>query len=211
MVTLRSPWRETRKRVTGLLSERRLVVIKAGGDSQVFEGAGDWSASHGEELVPQPVVPGWRGRRGGGGDVRRLSRRTVSLRSPVEVPLRPGTPGPPIEAPSTARPPHAGTDLLLTLTALLQQTPPLLRTPENVLLVISPGDTSSPSAPEHEYLLVVVGAAPHIPEPLVVVVSGVELLTVVWVLEVSPQVREDLPLSSSHRQARLEHVRTLRR
>ena len=77
--------------------------------------------------------------------------------------------GPPVEAPSTACSPHAGTDLLLTLTALLQQTPPLLRTPENVLLVISPGDTSpSPSSPEHEYLLVVVGAAPHIPEPLVV-------------------------------------------
>ena len=136
----------------------------------------------------------------------------MSLRSPVEVPLRPGTPGPPVEAPGTARPPHAGADLLLTLTALLQQTPPLLCTPENVLLVISPGDTSpSPSSPEHEYLLVVVGAAPHIPEPLVVVVSSVELLAVVRVLEISPQVREDLPLSSSHRQARLEHVRTLRR
>ena len=91
----------------------------------------------------------------------------MSLRSPVEVPLRPGTPGPPVEAASTARPPHAGTDLLLTLTALLQQTPPLLRTPQYALLLVSPRHATSTTSTtsmssgsnisfHHEDLLVVV-------------------------------------------------------
>ena len=72
--------------------------------------------------------------------------------------------GPPVEAPSTACSPHAGTDLLLTLTALLQQTPPLLCTPQYALLLVSPGHATSTTSMSsgsnisfhHEDLLVVV-------------------------------------------------------
>ena len=153
--------------MTVLLPQRRLEVIKAGGDSEMFKGVGERPGSHaGDEVRPLllHISRRWWWGVGSRVDVRRLGWLCRLSWPPVEVPLSPRPPGPPVEAASTARPPHAGTDLLLTLTALLQQTPPLLRTPQYALLLVSPGYATSTTSMSsgsnisfhHEDLLVVV-------------------------------------------------------
>ena len=181
-----------RERMAVLLPHWSLQVIKAVGNSEVFEGAGDRSAAHpGEQVVLQFLISGRRRRRrsrGAGGEVSG---------PPGEISLSPGPPGPLIKRAHTAGSPDCQSSAALsplTVAALRQQTPPLLCSPEPALLLVPPAQ--SVLASHHQDLLVIVGAAPDITEPRVVVITNTHwVLLQLRVLKVCPQVGEYLLLA----------------